>query len=606
VSPTDDDGEPWLLPRPDELPDLPGALVAALVAREGGPAEREGIEWDNENGLDDDWSPAVARAWQRWESRGTDRYQAMVPTQAALVRLDSLGQAGATAALNRLAQEYISAVGDDRDGQGDWDRAIRGAVERVATTQSTVETSASLVDKLLVQPLLAKGGEVGNRTSPDVMHTTEAVNLPNEFWEARDYLTHIRQAAWHRRRSPDAVLGAVLARLSAIVPPLFGLPATVGAPSTLSTFVALAGPSGTGKSSAVHLARSLLEMPTTAIGHVVEHGLGSGEGLIELFMGDVETGETDGKGKPVKERTQAYVGAIVTLDEGQALSAMGGRQGSTMLAHLRSMWTGAPVGQANAQRETTRKLGSGKYALGLVVGIQPQLAKDLLSDTAAGTPQRFLWVSTTDPNVPDVRPEWPGPIKYRQPTRRTGDHREKPELVLHPDIEAEIDARALSAVRGQLRIDPLDSHRDLLKLKTAGLLALLDGREKVEPEDWQLAEMVLASTDAVRNSIGHVLAAEAEQAERDADRREARRAKVRTTASTEAEEQAYTAALDSAAGSIARKAAKVGLLDQTTANRAMASKHRKLVSTEEAIDHAVAEGWLIETADGWKAGKSPG
>lgn len=600
----DDAGEPWLLPLPDELPDLPGPLVAALVGRQGAD-ERSPIRWENEHGHDEEWAPPVTKAWARWSKRGGDRYPAMVPAQAALVRLDSLGQAGASAALEQLRLEYIDQVGDERDAEAEWARALDGAVSKVAGTQSTAQAGTDLVQRILVKPLLARGGTVGTSTK-DVMHITEpgvGINLPPEFWEARGYLAHIRQAAWSRRRSPDAVLGAVLARISALVPPSFGIPAIVGAPSTLSTFVALVGPSGAGKSSAVHLARDLIETPITVLGKVTEHGLGSGEGLIELYMGDVETGETGKGGQPKTERQQKYVGAMVTLDEGQALASMGGRTGSTMLTTMRTMWTGAPVGQANAQRETTRKLAGGKYALGLVVGIQPSLASDLLSDTAAGTPQRFLWVSTADPLTPDERPAWPGRLKYRNPTKARDDLRTTNELRLDESIVREVDAAALMAVRGKLKIDPLDSHRGLLKLKVAGLLGLLDGRQEVSPEDWSLAEMVLSTSDGVRCSVNEVLAADAERAAELADRREARRARVRAEAASGAEEAAYAAALDSAAGSIARKAAKVGLLDRSEATRCMKSTHRKLVRTEEAIDHAVSQGWLVENGQGWKPGR---
>lgn len=604
IATTDDDGEPWLLPVPDELPDLPGPLVAALVGRKGAD-EREGIEWTNEHGRDEEWAPAVDRAWLRWANRGGDRYGAMVPVCAALVRLDSLGQAGATAALERLADEYVNSVGDERDGWAEWHRAVDGAIAKVASTKSTAQGQVDLVERILVKPLIAQGGSVGT-SSKDVMHTTEpgvGINLPAEFWEARPLLGQIRQAAWSRRRSPDAVLGTVLARVSALVPPSFGIPGIVGAPSTMSTFVALVGPSGAGKSSAVHLARDLVQTPTSVIGRVIEHGLGSGEGLIELYMGDVETGEPGKNGRPETERQQKYQGAIVTLDEGQAMASMGGRNGSTMLSTLRTMWTGASVGQANAQRETRRKLNGGSYALGLVVGIQPSLAADLLSDIAAGTPQRFLWMSTADPLTPDERPVWPGHLKYRNPSRDRESSTISNSVRLHRDIENEIDRNALLAVRGELKIDPLDSHRGLLKLKVAGLLALLEHRQNVNLEDWELAELVLSTSDAVRANVSDVLSADIERAAEAADRKEARRARVRTEAESEALAAAYETALESAAGSIARKALKEGNINRSTASRSMASKHRKLVSVDEAIEHGVTQGWLVEGADGWKVGK---
>ena len=69
-------------------------------------------------------------------------------------------------------------------------------------------------------------------------------NLPAEFWDARPALAHVRAAAWSRNRSPDAVLGSVLARVALLVPPSVRLPAIVGAIATVDVIVALVAPSG--------------------------------------------------------------------------------------------------------------------------------------------------------------------------------------------------------------------------------------------------------------------------------------------------------------------------------------------------------------------------
>jgi hypothetical protein len=52
--------------------------------------------------------------------------------------------------------------------------------------------------------------------------------LPADFWQARPELAHVQAAAHSRGRSPDAVLGAVLARLSADTPHPVQVPAVVG------------------------------------------------------------------------------------------------------------------------------------------------------------------------------------------------------------------------------------------------------------------------------------------------------------------------------------------------------------------------------------------
>ena len=77
-----------------------------------------------------------------------------------------------------------------------------------------------------------------------------STNLPNEFWEARPVLSHIRRKAWAQIASSDALFGIVLARVAAAVPPKLCLPATVGTEVSLGMYVALAGDVGAGKGSA--------------------------------------------------------------------------------------------------------------------------------------------------------------------------------------------------------------------------------------------------------------------------------------------------------------------------------------------------------------------
>lgn len=43
------------------------------------------------------------------------------------------------------------------------------------------------------------------------------------------------------------------------------------------------------------------------------------------------------------------------------------------------------------------------YRMALLLGVQPRRAGALLDDADGGTPQRFLWLPTTDPLAPDVR-----------------------------------------------------------------------------------------------------------------------------------------------------------------------------------------------------------
>ena len=93
----------------------------------------------------------------------------------------------------------------------------------------------------------------------------EAVNLPDEFWNARRELAHIRQAAQSRRRSPDAVLHVVLSRVAGFTSHTLKLPPLVGSRANLCHFAAVCGPPGSGKSSANAVGRGSCRCQPTSL-----------------------------------------------------------------------------------------------------------------------------------------------------------------------------------------------------------------------------------------------------------------------------------------------------------------------------------------------------
>jgi hypothetical protein len=96
----------------------------------------------------------------------------------------------------------------------------------------------------------------------------------------------------------------------------------------------------------------------------------------------------------------------------------------------------------------------------------------------AAPPQRFVWVPTVDPGMPDTAPAEPEPWQW--PTLKQDNP--APELLdpgprvidVCDQARAEIDASHLARARGAG--DPLDGHRLLCQLKVAAALGLLDGR----------------------------------------------------------------------------------------------------------------------------------
>jgi hypothetical protein len=357
--------------------------------------------------------------------------------------------------------------------------------------------------------------------------------LPDEFWEARPLLGHIRQAAHSRGRSADVVFHAVLARIAGAIDHTIKIPAIVGSPAPLCYFAAVVGPSGSGKSSGSAIAAELVP-----VGDEVADGLpvGSGEGIVEVlfdFVNEVDPVTS----KTAKVKRQVRHNAIVYIDEGDALTALGTRNGATTLSTFRSIWSGQTLGQTNASNERKRIVPSGQYSYGLVIGLQPHLAGPLLDDVGAGTPQRFAWASSVDPNIPTKRMEWSGPLDWEMPSavgvleaRISSSGFMAYDILVDPAISTEVWERDQAIQRGEIEIDPYEAHLVLLRLKVAALLAVLDRRLDINTEDWSLAQIVTETSGAVRNHIRSLVRAEADKAELATSSRAANREVVKVTA----------------------------------------------------------------------------
>jgi hypothetical protein len=317
------------------------------------------------------------------------------------------------------------------------------------------------------------------------------LNLPPEFWESRPMLRHIRQAAHSRGRSADAVLYTTLARVSAMVSPRLTFENCLGEGS-LNLFVAIIGKSGRGKSAAVRIAKTILHTGAGLTSKTFRDsmGIGSGEGLAELYMGmeEYDTGAVYGPkaikaGQPVLKERRAKVrdNAFVYVDEGQTLNGMNKRQGNIVLPVIRTAWTGDSLGQANAREETTRSVPAGSYSLGMVIGYQKDSAQDLFEGTGLGTPQRFIFCSATDPHVPVQPPDHPGYMDDQ--STRVG------RITFATNINRELWMGNHGKVTGQQEDDAdLDSHEPLMLSKLSALLCILEGRTEVTPKDWSAAK----------------------------------------------------------------------------------------------------------------------
>ena len=459
--------------------------------------------------------------------------------------------------------------------------------------------------KAAARSLAERAGLIGAPARPpaNVDPTTgEIVSADNgpldeAFWNARPYLTHIRQAARSRMVAPAAVLGCVLARVAAFTPPSTCLPPTIGSESTLTTYVALLAVSGGGKSTSMGCAASLL--PDTPPGCLGPLGLGSGEGLIDAYFEMVE--DTDGGGKKQRVKRHTKHGVLFSLDEGQALAEMGARKGATIMPILRSAWSGSDIGQANAGAETRRTMRQGTYTAGLISLWQMAAAAKLLKDVDGGTPQRFVFISTTDATLTVDTPEWPGALRWTPPPAIVMHGRMQANpMAVHADIAAEIRSTHVAVQTGQLTLNPFDSHRRLVKLKLAGLLAVLDERHDIDLDDWELAERIMTHSDQMRSWVQQQAALERARVEESVVRR-------RITHEAMAEDSATQRAMALATKAVARAAQRLSPapLTRRHAHMAVSGRHRQIVTLDEVLAEAERLQWLTRTGDNeWELGNA--
>lgn len=335
-------------------------------------------------------------------------------------------------------------------------------------------------------------GKVGNggRRNPDSAH---------DIWDASPLLKHIQRAAHARMVGSGALLCYVLGRVLAECPPHVVLPPVVGSAAPLNLAFAIVGKSGTGKSGAGRVSADLMNLGQD----YMETGVGSGEGLIESYLeADPNSVKTGAK------RLVSPPSRILDIDEIGRLGSVAKREGSTMMGVLRSGLTGGALKTSNATTERIRNVPAGVYRLVVFAGVQPELSDVLLGEANAGTPQRFLWVSSTDPTVPDVPPEWPGELGW-SPMRLD---LMGPTEIDYPDhIKAEIKRERWRAVTGQKDVDPLHGHRMLTQLKVAAALALLHEEDRITDQWWEIAAHLMRWSEKEQQRCMRALRAAAER-----------------------------------------------------------------------------------------------
>ena len=474
--------------------------------------------------------------------------------------------------------------------------------ERIAAWETLAEVTADLIDparRVVLSPPAASGVKATRRTAVPGLRL-------DTFWGRRQALLHVRQAAHSRGRSATLVLLAVLARTTAHLHHTIALPPIVGGPAAVNLAVVAIGPSGAGKSTGLRIAVELLDIADDATGSgapVLEGPVGSGEGIAEVFMG-VELDPDDPKGRRTR-RTQVRHRALLTVDEGEALTKQGERSGSALWPAARSAVMGERLGAFNAAEENRRMLSPFSYRLCLILGFQLSTAGALLDGADAGTPQRMVFGYAIDGEVPGPwdRPTWPGRLLVRMPTAAerdrlealpVGNGRTVSVVRVASSIESELRIEDHQRQTGAVVVDELDSHRSLLRLKLALALSVLDGRLDVNEEDWdlagQLADHSRGCQDAVRSYRSDLNALRDRDATAKAIRRTVEQdAAVETSAMERAMDAARRAVL-----AVAGKTEHAAGFTRNVATKAIAGRHRHLAPVDTVLATMVAAGQLIE------------
>jgi hypothetical protein len=420
------------------------------------------------------------------------------------------------------------------------------------------------------------------------------LTLPESFWTARPMFEHIRQAARARRVSPIALLGHTLARVAAYTPPAYCVPAFVGGVKPLTLFVAQVAESGGGKSSPAQVVDDLIAEPLVGVDCVT---LATGQGIAGVYLEKVK--EKDHNGDTVTHNKQTRYGVFFDLDEGSALKDLSDGT-STLIPALQTLWTGARMGAALADIEKRRKVAAKNYTAGVVLLFQPDNARILFDHTSTGLPQRFLFVQGLDPDAPDIRPPFPGPLPWDIPPHiAIGGKVQHQPLTCHPDIETEVDENYVKKLRGN-KVETLDAHRYLHRLKIAGLFVILDARRDITLDDWALAETLLTYSDTVRAKILKQIRETDNEKEQAADYRAARRV-------LKVEEKQEERAFESAVRAISRKTARsTQPVTGRELSRAIAGKDRLLITLDDVILEAIRRRHISRNENGdYTTGKSP-
>ena len=195
-------------------------------------------------------------------------------------------------------------------------------------------------------------------------------------------------------------------------------------------------------------------------------------------------------------------------------------------------------------------------------------------------------------------PPWPGPLNWSPPSpldlskHRLIDERVRHVLVLPDSIRGEVWAN--DHRRQTEGCEALDEHVDLIRSKVTGIFAVWDGRLDVNDEDWWLAGEVVACSVRTRRRVEATIAAVGKR-EHDVKMALHEDREARGDAAVERRR------VVDAARWIGRK-----VQDEpdrwTRRGLFIVCKSTKRPYFDDGLDHAKAEGWVVEVGEASSTG----
>lgn len=415
--------------------------------------------------------------------------------------------------------------------------------------------------------------------------------IDDDVWKGYRWTQSIRDRARDADICPDAVLGAMLATYAARIPP--GVRIVTGTKMPLGTnlVVSLVGPSGSDKSTAFTYAQHL--SPQAAV--PVINNPNSGEAFAASYVQP----DPDGEGA-VSKRNRVLKPdprALFYVPEGALVGSVGSRLGSTWLPHLRALAVDESLSTTNATSEINRQVPAMSYSAGVIVGFQVTTAMLVLSDTATGTAQRFLWFTSLSSEDETHTAELAEHVGMETPVlTRLGqsiDEANQPIYVLAvtAPITARIKAeqRAFRLTRDITATDDYDAHKHTIVAKLAAIGTLADGRVLIEERDWAWAELLYAASGRVRDELIRI----AEESAHDQTAAAGVRMGIQ-----DVQRRSVGGDVQRVAGVILRKVQQLGQATQTDISRAVSSRDKKRGLLLPAREMLEQHGHLAQTKEG--------